>query len=469
MKKLYCFILLFCLFSCNEDELLSVVDSVNNEDSIDSEELKTRAGAGDGMYDLLGFSYDVTGAYLSVDEARLSVIDVAAFVEDYKGRFYDPSTTVGSTVFYAGATADDYINEINTKNSVTVGGNVAANAFSGSVTRKYESSSKYEYSTKYSFSHADLIKRVKRLYLDANVELLSKYLTVAFKQNLSSLSPDDFVKKYGTHVLTDISIGGRLQFSYRSSIVKESTREQKKAIVEGGVKFNIGKFGADINNSHEIESIKTLNKENASWNFEVKYIGGTNSGISLTFNSQTGYPSTSFDLKGWESSVNDRNSGLTDIAWDKAYPIYEFITDPVKKAQIKAAVSRYMKNKELEVLEIVPLYQFTTKGKYHYNTNSASLGWDNQGVTCYVHKNKDNDQLVPLYQFARNGSFHYNTEATSLSGWDNQGITCYVYKSKVNIDVTPLYQFAKKGQFHYGLNLTSLDWDNQGITCYVYK
>lgn len=69
------------------------------------------------------------------------------------------------------------------------------------------------------------------------------------------------------------------------------------------------------------------------------------------------------------------------------------------------------------------------KGDYHYNTSSYSLGWINEGITCYIYKSKVYDELVPLYQFFDQTSkyrYHYSTQVYSL-GWINQGVVGYVF------------------------------------------
>ena len=46
--------------------------------------------AGDGVYDVLGFGYDITEDYLGENSTRLQVIDVKALIRDNGDRFYNP-------------------------------------------------------------------------------------------------------------------------------------------------------------------------------------------------------------------------------------------------------------------------------------------------------------------------------------------------------------------------------------------
>ena len=356
MKKYYLLLgFIVGLFACTQEN--NLYDELS-----DGRQKTVLKQAGDGVHDLLGFSYDITKEYLHVDAAPRVVLDIAAFKRDNPNRYYYPTSTIGNTEFYSGATAVDMLEEIKTKSkssaSLTGIPLPFGAAFGGSIKTETETDTKYTFSSKYSYARADVIKRVKRLYLDADLQMLLKYVHSTFYENLNRLSPDQFVAEYGTHVLTDITIGGRLTFTYRSCITEESNYSRKKEIVEAGVKFSIGKFGADANKSHENETIKSLNTKNTSSKVWVNYHGGEQSGLSFEYDGSVGPPKTNFSLTTWEGSVKDSNAALTDINWAKAYPIYDFITDPTKKAQIKAAVEKYIASKKVEeILELLPLFR----------------------------------------------------------------------------------------------------------------
>ena len=85
----------------------------------------------------------------------------------------------------------------------------------------------------------------------------------------------------------------------------------------------------------------------------MEYKGGD--GVGGTYNLETGYPT--IDKYSWEKSVTAANAGLTKINWDKAYPIYEFISDPVKREQVKKAVIKYINDSQLSVLQLNPIYE----------------------------------------------------------------------------------------------------------------
>lgn len=49
----------------------------------------------------------------------------------------------------------------------------------------------------------------------------------------------------------------------------------------------------------------------------VKYSGGESSGTRTSYDSESGYLVTSFDIDAWEKSVNKENAGIVGINWEK--------------------------------------------------------------------------------------------------------------------------------------------------------
>lgn len=71
--------------------IAACTDSSGFEDlqNFSEKEVMPRA-AGDGIYDVLGYGYDITSDYLGEASVRQPVLDVEAFIRDNKGRFDNP-------------------------------------------------------------------------------------------------------------------------------------------------------------------------------------------------------------------------------------------------------------------------------------------------------------------------------------------------------------------------------------------
>ena len=85
MKKLFLFMswIILALSGCSDESVIEP-DSTSLPQSVN-----TRT-AGDGIYDVLGYGYDITEEYMGENSTKLRIIDVDAFVKDHKDRFDNP-------------------------------------------------------------------------------------------------------------------------------------------------------------------------------------------------------------------------------------------------------------------------------------------------------------------------------------------------------------------------------------------
>lgn len=462
MKKFYILLgVLSILYSCSGIEELPDIQSLSSE-------VTTRL-SGDGKYDVLGFGYDVTGEYLHPKSVRNPILDIDKYKQEHEKRIVCGTSSFGFDKMYYGYSSFDYIKDITTETNATLNMNYGSEKdttfFSGNISNNSYLKTEYSYSGKYSFASLDLVRNRKYIRFNDEISSLSQYLSAEFKEDLDRLSPARVVERYGTHVITDFLIGGRYKLMFKSVITNTKDASTKRQTVHSGFAASLNKIGISYNLESSETVYESLAKENQSKELYVLFYGGI--GTNVKYDLEKGAP-TSVDVQGWENSVSLENSCLTEITWKETYPIYEFISDPIKKAEIKNAVINYIASKQLKTLEVVPLYQYSNRGSYHYNTQLSSLGWNRDGVVCYVLLQKGNENVVPLYQFEKKGEYHYNTETYS-SGWTNQRLVCFVYTSKVYDELIPLYQYSNdKWQFHYNTETYSSGWTRQGVVGYVF-
>ena len=468
-------------------------DSINfSSEEIDSNPPPQTRGIINQEYYSLGTSYDITYDYLDIDATKFPVIDIDAFLKDNPNSYIQNPTTHGRIIISAGADAEEYSHSIATNYEISSNLKLFV-----SWNNKFKSDllTRHEYSSKYSYARGDVTKRIKRIYLNATPEILQNYLYPEFIRDLSTKTPDEFVKMYGTHVLLDISIGGRIQFNYRSTIFETSNKVDKKNIVESGVKFTIGKFGADMSNSYTQQEIITSNQKNATWNAEIEFFGGENSGTTFSYNTESSITGSTFNLSSWENSVNDKNATIIQINWDMAFPIYDFIANQTKRTAIKAAVERYLKNETITIVEMKPLYRmYSSKWRNTFFTSSLAEFnyYKQQGYTHdygeyhyvqgYIFE-KEQPGTVPLlrlYNSNRRNTF-FTTSYQEADSYKQKGyypdnaqtnyILGYVYKNSTNSNTIPIYRmYSSKAsntfmttnynEAIYYINNHSYVWDN---------
>lgn len=214
MKKV-CWVLglLLGCYSCSELEVS--VDDISHDLLLS--EITTRV-LGDGKYDALGYGYDATEEYLHPLSVRNPVLDIGKYEHDFPNRVQTPSASYGYDKMYSGYSSSDYVKDItsDTKATATMGyGQEKDTAFfSGTITSNSYFSTSYSYSDKYSFASLDLVRNLKRIYINDEVNVLTQYLSDDFKVDLERLSADRIVERYGTHVLTDFIIGGGISYFF---------------------------------------------------------------------------------------------------------------------------------------------------------------------------------------------------------------------------------------------------------------
>jgi len=191
------------------------------------------------------------------------------------------------------------------------------------------------------FASCDVSISIKRLYLSTNtdVNLLKDYLSPSFAQDLNTKSAEEIIETYGTHVLTDFTIGGRYNFMFRSMVNTSMTNATKKEVVKAGANSAFMKIIGIVPDANvSQETINRYKDDNKSEGLNIVWYGGN--GGFRSYNPETGY--TTVDIMAWAKTVNKNNAALTEINWDKAIPIWEFALNPTQSEALKAAaISQY--------------------------------------------------------------------------------------------------------------------------------
>lgn len=431
-------------FSCNQEDTLDYRSQ--NESEINQSESKS---AGDGAYDVLGYGYDITEAPFSPDASRFKqIIDVRkmreAEAENPKVQFDDHTISEITYRSFSGETMITYLKDIVEKANIK--GTVASNKldkvlskglFSASAKYGKETGKKNTYTSIHSYATVDALKRQRKLFLHStDPSIYSKYLDAHFIERMRDLTPDKaykIVEDYGTHILLDITTGGYARVNLRSITTEETNSYTRKQIVEAGGKFGLGSIGFSVDGDWEKTEIEESSKKNKNRESSGLFVGGETNGHTITFDRDGNITSETIGFGTWASSINKNNARLVDADWNHVYPIYAFVTDPVKKQILEDAVLKYIKDKEPEILDLKPLYRLRNdQGHFHHRTNPwINVGerlneWVNQGIIAFVFdKPQANLNLLPLYLIKNKKGLYY-LSCCNESG--SLGIHCYTYR-----------------------------------------
>ncbi|MDR2005392.1 MAG: MAC/Perforin domain-containing protein [Prevotella sp.] len=329
MRKIRLLILIsIILFSCSNENYFE--GAVENE-SIESPKLKSY---GDGRFDVLGFGYDITDQYLNGGSVRAQVVDVDKLFKQGFITEKDFGNSVDASV-YSGSDVLSYSQDI----SVKLGLGLEFSPFAGSLNSSFKSS--YKFDSKKSYASYNIEYLNKSYILSETVTNIRNNLALNFTNHLNTITPEQIVELYGTHVFKGVYTGSRLEVSYET----ETTSTDQKGSVEAGLAVNLLKlFKLSVDYTYNA-SLATKNRNSK---FHYKTIGGNatfnNSELLDVDGSTVSIPK--LDIEKWTNSIATSTSRLVKVDKNFLIPIYELISDPVKRTSVEAYVKQYIKERQ---------------------------------------------------------------------------------------------------------------------------
>lgn len=417
MKKLFLFMswVMLILSGCADEDIIE-----RNSPSF-PQSVNTRS-AGDGVYDILGYGYDITGPYLDTKSSRAIVFDTNKLLE--KGLITPYKLEESRFRYSSGKDVIDFTTNISSSLQMStpgilkvIGGASLNIAFGGNS--HYNSDYSFAYCTQ---QYIDSRYRIS----EADINVLKTCLTKQFIERLSTYTPEQIVEEYGTHVLKDIYLGAKFEVYYMA----KSTSSSKKESINAGLGASLfslfkmdGKFQYD-------ESLAITNKEQSLYYFTIG--GDPAVGVQGSLNPEN---SPSIDIGKWMASVKSSTPKFIDVDNNSQsfIPIYELVTDPTKKQTLKAYIDNYIKSKEVCSISLYP----STTG----TRQVSGLGHINQGAGVAIGdidkngrpdmilmgidnpKGKNNFWYKVLYDIDENGYYSKESSILSISaeGWENSG------------------------------------------------
>lgn len=304
-------------------------------------------------YNVLGYGYDATGEYLSPLSVRKQVLDIESYAIDYQERLVTGNALTRYYQFYHGGSAFDYLKDITESSKITssitrTDNTVMQNPdlyFSGNILNNKYLQSEYSHSDKYSFASVDVINSGKYIRINDEVSRLSKFLSKNFTKDLAKYTADEIVNIYGTHVLTNFTIGGRLKATYRSAITEKPYFTNKTLTLDAQFNTLLAKIGFYYFASSNKQTDEEFNQGIQNKDLYIQ-LYQENSIMLLKYNLENGMPPAQ-DIKSWYEEMDTERTWLTEIEWKDNYPIYDFISDPAKKQEVKIAVEEHVRKSQL--------------------------------------------------------------------------------------------------------------------------
>lgn len=355
MKKvhfLYLVSLLLLFWSCNNE--MMDLDVPINTDAL------TRI-AGDGENDLLGHGYDATSSVFKGSKyGKASIIDLERFLSG-KGR--DPITGAevtmypgnieksllpsgGETYIEWGSNLEEYSKGQHSRyNANTEINALGVKLYSADLKAFYNDSSRF--SSSYCFYRINVQKTTRKLKLSQIYPAYLKYfLTDDFLHDLKYYTGDDIVAKYGTHVLTDILLGGVCSAMFNAKMTtaaNESSFKNEADLFIRQVSVGTGSSEAQ----KRFSSFKDVSISIVSY-------GGKDAidQSNISFDPSKGeLGDFTLNFNNWLNSIDQTTEQVIGIGDNttKIYFISDLVDDASKKKEIEDAIVRYCEKQQINM------------------------------------------------------------------------------------------------------------------------
>ncbi|WP_025143654.1 MAC/perforin domain-containing protein [Pedobacter jeongneungensis] len=285
-------------------------------------------------FNFLGFGYDVTDKFNDLSSVRANVVDISAYDADRKYNVVSIRGTESSWRTIQAESAVDlstkFSNSYNTTKGLKLFGNTINQVFPGTdATDK-----------KYVYGHYSyyMIWKVYKFYYEQSV---NNFLTADFKRDITLLSAQELVNKYGTHVLTNIKIGSKFDVVYQAEAPQN---ERRGAIIMEGLRYTLKRtFGLPTGYLDE-PILRNLN-DNTSAQIYYSSTGGDISKLKPeTINNRV-----IVNLNNWVASTTEDKATFIGASDDGLAPLYSFIDNAAKKAEVKAYLDQYYAAKTVKL------------------------------------------------------------------------------------------------------------------------
>lgn len=462
---LYVLFSLLFIVGCKKDNLQD-----NNEvKNVETKDLVTRGYAGDNKFDLLGNGYDATERFANASSGRNQVIDVdKLYNSNYLNISQDHSVDTYFS-YHFGTNAEDYSKKLTSDLNANVGPNVLL--FKGEITAHFSQSSAMSY--KYAYGDISYLIKQKGFSFSVTEEVLkNNFLSAKFIEDINSLTYSEIVRFYGTHVLTKIVLGAKLDLNYQS----QTTSNQRIEAVKSGLSFNglfkIFGMNANLNDSSKYAS------SNFDQTLAYRTVGGDASkGLlgTIPLDNST----TVLNIGNWQSGVNSSNAALIQIAPSGLVPLWEFVPNQERSTGLKNFITQYLQENQvtLTIPNSVNLYQYwSDKLKDHLYSSAPTdprkeYALENVAFKVFQEQVPGTEPVYSFWNSKGKDHAYYMDSSMQIGGgsWQRENIAFYAYRTPGKGRI-PVYVFWDSSIVDHIYRILPTAWGaykNEGVVFYV--
>ncbi|MXV52615.1 hypothetical protein GS399_16700 [Pedobacter sp. HMF7647] len=325
------------LYSCKKSDLVVEPNTDNLEDgslyTVSALKSSQSFAGADEDYNVLGYGYDLAMPYADSASIRASVVDIRKLKSEWSNAVDLSLASFGGPKVITAANAESYASDYSSRIKLTEG----QKFFKSSLSSFYPEADAF--SSKYIYGAFDAVVQLKQVKF-AMLQGIQSYLKPSFLNDAVSLSPEGLVKKYGTHILNNISLGMKFSAVYQAQTkTADRVSASKKGLSIGVRRF----FNSPIWQTDYTE----LQSADGNYNQKLRYkaYGADLSLIRKVYNAATA--DSVVKLDEWLQSGNKKNAALIDIV--DLVPLYELLPEGAKRDALKGYITNYLKQNEVHL------------------------------------------------------------------------------------------------------------------------
>jgi len=293
---------------------------------------------------VLGYGYDITSHYAYSPDIKPAILDLEKLL-DAKRVQEDHNLKYGEFETISGKDINEYMRSITAKVSKSANADLMkVVSFSAEVGANFgnERTTKAEYAFTTSTSRI-----ITAAYNIENKNGLESFFTQDFANDLKTMSADQLIKKYGTHVMLGAMLGARA--NYHLSVVKKEQNNiinlgaYAKAKAEATYKGVTAGTGSSV----EVDTKYSQYFDTQTTVTNTKVVGG-----------KVQYGQFINDMQNYDKWIEsiDGNAVWVDYYPESLVPLSDLVTDKSRSDALAQAIINYCKGKEVKVnpIEVGP-------------------------------------------------------------------------------------------------------------------
>ncbi|MCL2443255.1 MAG: SUMF1/EgtB/PvdO family nonheme iron enzyme [Treponema sp.] len=264
---------------------------------------------------VLGYGYDLTGHYARPAEIKFQVLDLDRLIAE--GRVLrNPNLVDAEFKTVTGSNISEYTSSLTNQTGRTISGGANVLSLSASFSREASTRFGSERVSQQEFEFATMSSVITTNAFFIRNQNLTPYIDRSFINDVNSMTPEQIISRYGTHVMLGALLGARLDYnmSIRKTSQTGSTNIDNLVTTSFDVRFR--GMGGGANHNQELQSRFGSMYDISSMRTDTRAVGGRPQYAQSVHNSQ--------DYNAWISSI-EGNEVWSGYYPDTLIPLYEFI------------------------------------------------------------------------------------------------------------------------------------------------